>query len=113
KGLGIHTEMFSDGVLPLIEKGVVTGLNKGNNVGKIITSFAMGSQNLYDYIDDNPAVHFKECGYTNDTAIIRQNPKMIAINSAIEIDMTGQVCADSIGSFQYSGVGGQMDFMRG
>lgn len=113
KGLGIHTEMFSDGVLPLIKKGVVTGLNKANNIGKIITSFAMGSQDLYDFIDDNPSVHFKECGYTNDTAIIRQNPKMVAINSAIEIDLTGQVCADSIGAFQYSGVGGQMDFMRG
>ncbi len=113
KRLGIHTEMFSDGVLPLIEKGVITGEEKEIKTGKIVTCFAMGSQKLYDFIDDNPLIHFKEAGYTNDTAIIRQNPKVTAINSAIEIDLTGQVCADTIGKYQYSGVGGQMDFIRG
>jgi len=113
KRLGIHTEMFSDGILPLVEQGVITGEEKEIKTGKIVTCFAMGTQKLYDFIDDNPLVHFKEAGYTNDTAIIRQNPKVTAINSAIEIDLTGQVCADSIGAFQYSGVGGQMDFIRG
>lgn len=113
KRLGIHTEMFSDGVLPLIESGVVTGEDKEVKTGKIVTCFAVGSQKLYDFVDDNPLVHFKEAGYTNDTAIIRRNPKVTAINSAIEIDLTGQVCADTIGSRQYSGVGGQMDFIRG
>ena len=113
KRLGVHTEMFSDGLLPLIEKGVVTGEEKEIKTGKIVTCFAAGSQKLYDFIDDNPLVHFKEAGYTNDTTIIRRNPKVTAINSAIEIDLTGQVCADTIGSYQYSGVGGQMDFIRG
>ncbi len=113
KRLGIHTEMFSDGVLPLIEKGIITGEEKEVKTGKIVTCFAMGSQKLYDFIDDNPLVHFKEAAYTNDTAIIRKNPKVTAINSAIEIDLTGQVCADTIGNYQYSGVGGQMDFIRG
>jgi acyl-CoA hydrolase len=113
KRLGIHTEMFSDGILPLVESGVITGEEKEIKTGKIVTCFAMGTQKLYDFIDDNPVVHFKEAGYTNDTAIIRQNPKVTAINSAIEIDFTGQVCADSIGAYQYSGVGGQMDFIRG
>ncbi|MEX0274018.1 MAG: acetyl-CoA hydrolase/transferase family protein [Flavobacteriaceae bacterium] len=111
--LGIHTEMFSDGVLPLIERGVVTGSDKEIKTGKVVTCFAVGSQKLYDFVDDNPLVHFKEAGYTNDAAIIRKNPKVTAINSAIEIDLTGQVCADTIGSLQYSGVGGQMDFIRG
>ncbi|VAW14233.1 4-hydroxybutyrate coenzyme A transferase [hydrothermal vent metagenome] len=111
--LGVHTEMFSDGILPLIEKGVVTGEEKEIKTGKIVTCFAVGSQKLYDFVDDNPLVHFKEAGYTNDTAIIRQNPKVTALNSAIEIDLTGQVCADTIGFRQYSGVGGQMDFIRG
>lgn len=111
--LGIHTEMFSDGVLPLIEKGVITGEEKEIKTGKIVTCFAVGSQKLYDFIDDNPLVHFKEAGYTNDTSIIKLNPKVTAINSAIEIDLTGQVCADTIGKYQYSGVGGQMDFIRG
>ncbi len=113
KRLGIHTEMFSDGILPLVEKGVITGEDKLVKTGKIVTSFAMGTKRLYDFLDDNPNVHFKEAAYTNDTAIIRQNPKVTAINSAIEIDLTGQVCADSIGVYQYSGVGGQMDFIRG
>ncbi len=113
KNLGIHTEMFSDGVLPLYESGVITGREKQIKTGKIVTCFAMGSQKLYDFVNENPVVHFKEAGYTNDTAIIRRNPKVTAINSAIEIDLTGQVCADTIGSYQYSGVGGQMDFIRG
>jgi len=113
KRLGIHTEMFSDGILPLVEKGIITGEDKVVKTGKIVTCFAMGTKGLYDFIDDNPLVHFKEAGYTNDTAIIRRNPKVTAINSAIEIDLTGQVCADSIGMYQYSGVGGQMDFIRG
>ncbi|RKS53674.1 acyl-CoA hydrolase [Gillisia mitskevichiae] len=113
KRLGIHTEMFSDGILPLIENGVITGEEKIIKQGKLVTCFAVGSQKLYDFIDDNPIVHFKEASYTNDTAIIRRNPKVTAINSAIEIDLTGQVCADTIGKYQFSGVGGQMDFIRG
>ncbi|ARN77694.1 4-hydroxybutyrate CoA-transferase [Nonlabens spongiae] len=113
KGLGIHTEMFSDGVLPLVENGVITGEHKAVKVGKITTCFAVGTQKLYDFIDDNPLVHFKEAAYTNDTALIRRNPKVTAINSAIELDLTGQVCADTIGMLQFSGVGGQMDFIRG
>ncbi|HSJ11470.1 MAG TPA: acetyl-CoA hydrolase/transferase C-terminal domain-containing protein [Gillisia sp.] len=113
KRLGIHTEMFSDGILPLIEMGIITGEEKKVKTGKLVTCFAVGTQKLYDFIDDNPIVHFKEAAYTNDTAIIRKNPKVTAINSAIEIDLTGQVCADTIGKYQYSGVGGQMDFIRG
>jgi acyl-CoA hydrolase len=113
KRLGIHTEMFSDGILPLVESGVITGEDKVVKKGKIVTCFAVGSQKLYDFVDDNPLVHFKEAAYTNDTAIIRRNPKVTAINSAIEIDLTGQICADTIGNRQYSGVGGQMDFIRG
>ena len=111
--LGIHTELFSDGILPLVEKGIITGEEKKIKTGKIVTCFAMGSPGLYNFVNDNPLVHFKEAAYTNDTAIIRQNPKVTAINSAIEIDLTGQVCADTIGKYQYSGVGGQMDFIRG
>lgn len=113
KSLGIHTEMFSDDIVPLVEKGVITGEHKIIKQGKIVTCFAVGSQKLYDFVNDNPLVHFKEAAYTNDTAIIRKNPKVTAINSAIEIDLTGQVCADTIGGRQYSGVGGQMDFIRG
>lgn len=113
KDLGIHTEMFSDGILPLVEKGVVNGKFKKVLPGKITSCFAIGSNQLYQFIDDNPRIAFKEASFTNDTANIRKNPKVIAINSAIEIDITGQVCADSIGAYQYSGVGGQMDFMRG
>ena len=113
KDLGIHTEMFSDGILPLIESGVINGRKKEVKTGKLVTCFAVGSQKLYDFMDDNPLVHMKEAAYTNDTAIIRKNPKVTAINSAIEIDITGQVCADTIGKIPYSGVGGQMDFIRG
>lgn len=111
--LGIHTEMFSDGVIPLVEKGVITGECKVKQPGKITATFLMGSQRLYDFVDDNPMIHMMGAGYVNNTAIIRQNPKVIAINSAIEVDITGQICADSIGVRQYSGVGGQMDFIRG
>lgn len=92
---------------------MITGEEKLIKTGKLVTCFAVGSQKLYDFVNDNPLVHFKEAAYTNDTAIIRKNPKVTAINSAIEIDLTGQVCADTIGKYQYSGVGGQMDFMRG
>ena len=112
KDLGIHTEMFSDGILPLIKNGVINGKYKKLKRGKIVTTFAVGSEALYDYVDDNPAVHFKEAAYTNNNALIMMNPKVTAINSAIEIDLTGQVCADTIGTYQYSGVGGQMDFIR-
>ncbi|WP_108424981.1 acetyl-CoA hydrolase/transferase family protein [Flagellimonas amoyensis] len=113
KRLGIHTEMFSDGVLPLIQQGVITGEEKRVKQGKVVSCFAVGSRALYDFVDDNPLCDFKEAAYTNDTAVIRKNPKVTAINSAIEIDITGQVCADTIGSRQFSGVGGQMDFIRG
>ncbi|NHF57747.1 acetyl-CoA hydrolase/transferase family protein [Flavobacteriaceae bacterium TP-CH-4] len=113
KNLGIHTEMFSDGVLPLLKSGVITGAEKVIKKGKIVSCFAAGSRELYDFIDDNPICDFRDSGYTNDTARIRRNPKVTAINSAIEIDLTGQVCADTIGSYQFSGVGGQMDFIRG
>ena len=113
KRLGIHTEMFSDGILPLVESGVITGEEKKVKAGRIVSCFAVGSEKLYQFMDDNPVVHMKEAAYTNDTAIIRKNPRVTAINSAIEIDLTGQVCADTIGRRQYSGVGGQMDFIRG
>ncbi|MEM9858149.1 MAG: acetyl-CoA hydrolase/transferase C-terminal domain-containing protein [Bacteroidota bacterium] len=113
KDLGIHTEMFSDGILPLVESGVINGRLKKKHPGKIVSSFAVGTQKLYDFMDDNPLVNMHDCAYVNDTAVIRKNPKVTAINSAIEIDITGQVCADSIGRYMYSGVGGQMDFIRG
>ena len=113
KDLGVHTEMFSDGILPLVKNGVITGKYKKVLPGKLTTCFALGSSALYDFLDDNPIAEFKEASFTNDTALIRKNPKVVAVNSAIEIDLTGQVCADSIGTYQYSGVGGQMDFIRG
>ena len=113
KNLGIHTEMFSDGIIPLVENGTINGSKKYLKTGKIVSCFAMGSQKLYDFIDDNPSVHMKEAAYTNRTGLIAMNKRVTAINSAIEIDLTGQVCADTIGKYQYSGVGGQMDFIRG
>ncbi|HTE32168.1 MAG TPA: acetyl-CoA hydrolase/transferase C-terminal domain-containing protein, partial [Chryseolinea sp.] len=113
RNLGIHTEMFSDGIIPLIEKGVITNSHKRLNTGKSVTSFMAGTRKLYDFVDDNPSIRVMDISYVNDTSIIRQNPKATAINSAIEIDLTGQVCADSIGTYQYSGIGGQMDFIRG
>ena len=113
KNLGIHTEMFSEGIVDLVMKGVVTGSKKKLNPYKIVSGFAMGTRRLYDFMDDNPEIEMLDIAYVNDTSIIRQNPKVTAINSAIEIDITGQVCADSIGARMFSGVGGQMDFMRG
>jgi 4-hydroxybutyrate CoA-transferase len=112
KNLGIHTEMFSDGVIPLVESGVINGKSKKTHPGKIVSTFAMGSKKLYDFIDDNPQIAMLDVAYTNDSAVIRKNNKVVAINSAIEIDLTGQVCADSIGNKMFSGVGGQMDFIR-
>ncbi|MDE6870986.1 MAG: 4-hydroxybutyrate CoA-transferase [Bacteroidales bacterium] len=113
KNLGIHTEMFADGVLGLVEKGVINGSNKVTDKGKLVSTFLMGSQECYDFIDDNPMVAMMDVGYTNDPCIISKNPKMTAINSAVQIDLTGQVCADSIGTKFYSGVGGQIDFVYG
>ncbi len=113
KNLGIHSEMFSDGVIDLLENGVITNQNKTNHRGKIVTAFAVGSRRLYNFVDDNPMFDFMGTDYVNDSYIISRNPKVVAVNSAIEIDITGQVCADSIGTYQYSGVGGQMDFLRG
>ncbi|MBU3699351.1 MAG: acetyl-CoA hydrolase/transferase family protein [Candidatus Kapabacteria bacterium] len=113
KDLGIHTEMFSDGLLPLVESGVVTGSQKAIHPGKIVATFVMGTKKLYDFIDDNPMVAMLDLSYVNNPATIQRNPKVTAINSAIEVDLTGQVCADSIGPIPYSGVGGQVDFMRG
>ncbi|MBR9914758.1 MAG: acetyl-CoA hydrolase/transferase family protein [Algicola sp.] len=113
KDLGLHTEMFSDGVIDLILKDVINGNYKGIDRGRALTTFLMGSKRLYDYVDDNPFIEMRASNYTNDVSIIKQNPKMVAINSAIEVDVTGQVCADSIGPHMYSGVGGQMDFIRG
>ena len=113
KDLGLHTEMFSDGVIDLILKDVINGNYKGVNPGRALATFLMGSQRLYDYVDDNPFVEMRSSDYVNDVSTIKLNPRMVAINSAIEVDVTGQVCADSIGSKMYSGVGGQMDFIRG
>jgi 4-hydroxybutyrate CoA-transferase len=113
RDLGIHTEMFSDGILELIEKGVITGARKAIDREKIVASFVVGSRRLLDFIDDNPAVEMRPMDYTNNTLVIRQLEHMVAINSAIQVDLTGQVCAESIGTYLYSGVGGQMDFMRG
>ena len=111
--LGIHTEMFADGILPLVEKGIITNEEKVIDKGKIVSTFVMGSQKLYDFIDNNPLVSVRDLAYVNDVSVIRKNPKVTAINSAIEIDLTGQVCSDSIGTKHYSGVGGQIDFIRG
>jgi acyl-CoA hydrolase len=111
--LGIHTEMFTDPIVDLVEAGVVTGVRKERNRGKIVTAFMMGSKRLYDFVDNNPMVEMRAVDFTNDTHVIRSFSRMVAINSAIEVDLTGQVCADSIGHRLYSGVGGQMDFIRG
>ncbi len=113
KDLGVHTEMFSDGLLDLVEAGVVTGGAKSIHPGKIVTTFLMGSQRLYDWVHDNPMLEMHPVDYTNDTSVIRRNTRMTAINSALQVDLSGQVCADSIGTRIFSGVGGQMDFMRG
>ena len=111
--LGIHSEMFSDGVVRLIESGAVTNARKSIHPGRTIASFVMGSRRLYDFVDDNPLVEFHPCDRTNDTNLIRKIERVVAINSGLEIDLTGQVCADSIGHRVYSGIGGQMDFVRG
>lgn len=113
KDLGIHTEMLSDGVIQLFEKDIVTNKYKVIHPNKIVTGFAVGSRRLYDYIDDNPAFTFLDIDYVNDPHVIKRNKKVVAINSAVEVDLTGQICSDSIGTYQYSGVGGQMDFLRG
>lgn len=111
--LGVHTEMFSDGIIDLVAAGVITNRRKSVHPGRIVTSFVLGSERLYRYVHDNPFVEFHPCDRTNDTALIRKNPKAVAINSALEIDLSGQVVADSIGFRIYSGIGGQMDFIRG
>ncbi|AXG74218.1 acetyl-CoA hydrolase/transferase family protein [Flavobacterium arcticum] len=113
KNLGLHTEMFSDGVIDLIESGVINCNYKGTVRGRALATFLIGSKRLYDFVDDNPFIEMRESSFVNDTSVIRKNKKMVAINSAIEVDLTGQVCADSIGCRMYSGVGGQMDFIRG
>jgi len=113
RSLGIHTEMFSDGVIDLIESGVITGEMKRKRKYKIVSSFMLGTKRLYEFAHNNPMIEMLDISYVNDVHVIRQNPKVTAINSAIEIDITGQICADSIGSKIFSGVGGQMDFMRG
>jgi acyl-CoA hydrolase len=111
--LGVHTEMFADGVLRLVERGVITGRLKAVHPGKLVAGFVVGSRAVYDFLDDNPQVAMLDIGYVNDPNVIRRNPRVTAINSAIEVDLTGQVCADSIGTKMWSGVGGQMDFLRG
>ncbi len=113
KDLGVHSEMFADGILPLVDKGVVNGKNKAIDKGKMVATFLMGSTGLYDFIDNNPGVLMQDVKYTNRVNIIAKNPKVTAINSALQVDITGQVCADSIGTTHYSGVGGQIDFLRG
>ena len=113
KNLGIHTEMFADGVLPLVEAGVINGEAKNIDKGKMVSTFLMGSQKVYDFIHDNPGVLMMDVGYTNDPFIIAKNDKVTAINSALQVDLTGQVCADSLGRKFYSGVGGQIDFIYG
>jgi acetyl-CoA hydrolase len=113
KHLGIHSEMVSDGVLPLIESGVISNQKKTLLPGKIVVAFVLGSQKLFDFVDNNPAFEFRPTHFTNDPFTIARNKKMVAINSALEVDLTGQVCADSIGYKFYSGFGGQLDFIRG
>ncbi|RJR30064.1 MAG: GNAT family N-acetyltransferase [Candidatus Latescibacterota bacterium] len=113
RDLGVHTEMFSDGIIDLVETGVVTNARKTLHQGKIIATFCMGTQRLYDFVDDNPLIEFHPCDYTNDPFLIARNDNMVSINAAIQIDLTGQVCADSIGEYFYAGIGGQVDFVRG
>jgi len=113
RDLGMHTEMFSDGIIDLVERGVMTGACKALDQDKLVASFVVGSRRLLDFIDDNPMVEMRPMNYTNNTLVIRQFEHMVAVNSAIQVDLTGQVCAESMGTYLYSGVGGQMDFMRG
>jgi len=113
KDLGIHTEMLSDSAIPLIESGVINGCRKSIHRGKIVTGFVLGTRKLFNFVNDNPAFEFHPNAYTNDPYVISENYKMVAINSALQVDITGQVCADSVGTFFYSGIGGQVDFIRG
>ncbi len=113
KNLGIHTEMFSDGIIDLVEEGIINGEEKTLHPGKIIAGFVLGTQRVFDFIDNNPVIEFHPQEYVNDPFIIAQNKKMVAINSAIEVDITGQVCSDSFGPKMYSGIGGQVDFISG
>lgn len=113
KHLGVHTEMFSDGVVPLVKQGVIDNSKKRHHPGKLVTGFVLGKQPVYDFVNDNQQVAVLDISYVNDPTVIRKNPKVVAINSAIEIDLSGQVCADTLGTYQYSGFGGQVDFMRG
>lgn len=113
KNLGLHTEMFSDGVIPLIQNGTINNSQKKIVNGYNVTSFMLGTKQLYDFADDNPIIKAMDINYVNDPRLLSMNPKVTAINSAIEVDITGQVCSDSIGAYQYSGIGGQMDFIRG
>ena len=113
KDLAVHSELVSDGVIPLIEAGVITGARKSFKPRKIILGFAIGTKKLFDFVDNNPIFEFHPTAYTNDPALIARNDNMVAINSALQIDLTGQVCSDSIGSQFYSGIGGQVDFLRG
>jgi acyl-CoA hydrolase len=113
KNLGLHTEMFSDGIIPLIDRGIINNSLKKMNRGHSVTAFITGTRKLYDFVNDNAGIRVMDISYVNDTSIIRQNPKVAAINSAIEIDLTGQICSDSIGTYQFSGIGGQMDFIHG
>ncbi len=113
RDLGMHTEMFSDGIIDLVKRGVINGERKNLHTGKIIAGFCLGTGQLYDFVDNNPLIEFRPSEYVNDPFLIAQNDHMVAVNSAIEVDLTGQVCADSIGARLYSGVGGQLDFIRG
>jgi len=113
KDLGVHSELVSDGVIPLIETGVITGARKNYKPRKIILGFALGTKNLFEFVDNNPIFEFHPTCYTNDPALIARNDNMVAINSALQIDLTGQVCSDSVGTQFYSGIGGQVDFLRG
>lgn len=113
KDLGVHTELFSDGVIDLVDAGVLTSARKSIHPGKIVAGFILGTKRLYDWVDDNPLIELHRTEYINDPFVIAQNERMVAINSAIEVDLTGQVCADSIGPLLYSGVGGQLDFIYG
>ena len=113
KDLGVHSELVSDGVIPLIDAGIVTGARKNFKPRKIILGFALGTERLFDYVDNNPIFEFHPTAYTNDPALIARNDNMVAINSALQVDLTGQVCSDSIGTHFYSGIGGQVDFLRG
>jgi len=113
RGLGVHSEMFSDGIIPLIEAGVITGERKNFKPRKVIVGFVLGTKKVFDYVDNNPIFEFHPTAYVNDPGLIARNDRMVAINSALQVDLTGQVCSDSIGNQFYSGIGGQVDFLRG